>query len=75
MTTPHKDGWRAEHLQTLCKDSDCAAAFTDMIGALAEGDITDDTCDLISSATPVILLKKTDEEMEALGQKHGSNYR
>jgi hypothetical protein len=42
---------------------------------MAGGDVTDDTCDLMSSTTLVILLKKTEEEMEALRQKQGSNYR
>jgi len=75
LTTPHKDGWRAEHLHALCKDRDCAEAFTGIIAALAIGDVTDDKCDLLSSATLVILLKKTKEEMEALKQKHGQHYR
>ena len=30
LTTPHKEGWQAEHLLALCKDPDCAAAFTDI---------------------------------------------
>jgi hypothetical protein len=63
LTTPHKDGWRAEHLLALCKDADCGAAFTDVIAALAAGDTTDDTCDLLSFATLVVLLKKTEEEI------------
>ena len=59
LTTPHKDGWRAEHLSALCKDPDCATAFTVIISALTAGDVTDRTCDIVSSATLVILLKKT----------------
>ena len=43
LTTPHKDGWRAEQLLALCKDVECGAAFTDVIPALAAGDVTDDT--------------------------------
>ena len=66
LTTPHKDGWRAEHLLALCKDADCGAAYTDVIAALVVGDATDDTCDLLSSTTLVILLKKTEEEMGAM---------
>jgi hypothetical protein len=64
LTTLHKDGWRAEHLLTLCKDLDCGAAFTDLIATLVAGDVTDNTCDLLSYATLVILLKQTEEEME-----------
>ncbi len=60
LTTPHKDGWRAEHLLPLCKNQECGAAFTDLIASLVAGDVTDDTCDLLSSATLVELLKKTD---------------
>ena len=66
LMTPHKDGWRAEHLLALYKDPDCAVALSDIIGDLTTGDVTDATCDLLSSATLVVLLKKTEEEMEAL---------
>ena len=59
----------------MCKDADCGAAFTDVIAALAAGDVTDDTCDLLSSATLVVLLKKTEEEMEALKLRKGQLYR
>ncbi len=39
--------------------------FTDLIAAqLVAGDVTDNTCDLLSSATLVILLKKTEEEIK-----------
>jgi hypothetical protein len=69
LTTPHEAGWREEHLLALCKDLDCGAAFTDLIAALTAGDVADDTCDLLSSATLVILFKKTEEEMEALKVK------
>ena len=66
LTTPHKDGWRAEHLLPLCKDKECGAAFTNLVASLVAGDVTDDTCDLLSSATLAVLFKKIDEEMEAL---------
>jgi hypothetical protein len=69
LTNPHKDGWRAEHLLPLCNDKECGAAFTDLIASLVAGDVTDETCDLLSLATLVVLLKKTDEEMEALKLK------
>ena len=75
LTTPHKDGWRAKHLLALCKDMDCAAAFRDLIAALEAGDVTDDTCNLLSSASQVVLLKKSDEEMEAIREKQGSTYK
>ncbi len=75
LTTPHKGGWRAEHLVALCKDADCGVAFTDVIAALAAGDVMDDTCDLLSSATLVVLLKKTEEKMEALWLKQGKLYK
>ncbi len=75
LTTPHKDGWRAEHLMALCKDQDRGAAFTDFISTLASGDGTDNTCDLLSSATLVVLLKKSEEEMEALKLRQGPLYK
>jgi hypothetical protein len=53
-------------LLALCKDRDCGAAFTDLVAALVAGDVTENTCDLLSSATLVILLKKTEKKMEAL---------
>jgi len=74
LATPHKDGWTAEHLLALCNDIDCGPAFVDLISALATWDVTDITCDLLSSATLVVLLKKTDEEMEALKHRQGPLY-
>jgi len=74
LTTPHKYSWHAGHLLALCKDADCGAAFTDVIAALVAGDITDDTCDLLSSATNVVLMKKSEEEMEALKLRQGQLY-
>jgi hypothetical protein len=74
LTTPHKDdGWRAEHLSALCKDPDCATTFTTIISAMAAG-VTDRTCDIVSSATLVIILKKTEEKMETMKRKQGPNY-
>ena len=75
LTTPHKDGWRAEHLLALCKDQECGAAFTYLISALACGDVTDNTCDLLSSTTLVVLLKKTEEDMESLKLRKGPLYK
>ena len=75
LTTPHRDGWRAEHPLPLCADQDCMAALTDPIGAPDSGDVSDATCDLLSSATLVVLLKKTDAEMEALKENQGAEYR
>ena len=74
LTTPHRDGWRAEHLLAICKDADCGAAFTDVIAALTDGDVTDETCDLLSSGT-IVVLKKTEEEMETLKLNQGQLYR
>ncbi len=49
-------------------------AFADLIASLVAGDVTDDTCDLLSSPTLVVLLKKTYEEMEALKLRQGPLY-
>jgi hypothetical protein len=59
LTTPHRDGWRVEHLLALCGDQACEAPITDLAGSLAAGDVTDFTGDLMSSVTLVVLLKKT----------------
>ena len=64
-----------EQLLALCKDQECGAAFTYLIFALASGDVTDITCDLPSSATLVVLLKKTEEEMEALKLRQDPLYK
>ena len=49
--------------------------FTAFIMALTAGDVTDDTGDLLPSATLVVLFKKTEAEMEALRQKQSQAYR
>jgi hypothetical protein len=74
LTTPHKHGWRAEHLLALCADHDCEAAIIDLVWALAAGDIRDATCDLLFSPTLVVLLKKTEVEMAALRAKQRDGY-
>ena len=60
---------------TLCTYKNFAAAFTYLIAALVAGDITDATCDLISSTTLVVMLKKSEEEMQALREKQGPTYK
>jgi hypothetical protein len=42
--------------------------------ALAAGDVTNDTCDLLPFATMVVLLKKTEEDTEALRLKQGQQH-
>jgi len=75
LTTPHKNGWRAEHMLALCKDQDSRVAFTNVVAALDAGNVTHDTYDLLSSATLVVLLKQIEEEMEALRVKQGPLYK
>jgi len=74
LTTPPKKGWRAEHLLALAEEQDCAAAITDFVGALVAGDVTDSTCDFLFSATLVIFLKKTEEEMADMRASLGEAY-
>jgi hypothetical protein len=45
-------------------------AIVDCVGALVSGDVTDATCDLLSSATLDIFLKKMEEEMAAMPKGH-----
>jgi hypothetical protein len=68
------DGWLVEHLPPLNTDYDCRAALMDLLAAMVAGDVTDATCDLLSSASMVILLKKTEAEIEALGATQGEAY-
>ncbi len=51
------------------------AALTDLIAALAAGDVTDATCDLLSSASLVVLFNKYETEMEALTETQGTSYK
>ena len=64
----------AEHLLALAEEQDYAAAITDFVGALAAGNVAYSTCDLLSSATLVILLKKTEEEMADMRASLGEAY-
>ena len=45
-----------------------------MVATMVAGDVTNATCDLLTSAALVILLKKTEAEMEALIARQGSAY-
>ena len=74
LTTPHRDGWRAEPLLALDADLMCAEALTNLVRALALQDVTDATCNLLSSATLAISLKKTEEDMAALRALQGDQY-
>ena len=74
LTTPHKDGWRAEHLLALSANLSCVEALADLIRAVAMRDATDATCDILSSATLVVLLKKTEAEMVALREAQGDAF-
>ncbi len=49
------------------------AALTDLVGALVADDITDAIYGLLSSATLVVLLKKSNGEMEAEVKSKGQS--
>jgi hypothetical protein len=74
LSALHKDGWRAEHLLALSNDDGCAVAPTNMVVALTADDGTDATANIMSFVILVIILKKTDAEMQAINDRQGDEY-
>jgi hypothetical protein len=63
LSSPHKDGWRVEHLTTLAAEPDCGQALASLMTTLVKGEVSNKITDLLSSATLVVLLKKDAETM------------
>jgi len=74
LSSPHKDGWRVEHLVPLAADSTCGEALAAFMTTIARGDVSNKIADLLSSATLVILLKKDAETMDAMKETLGPAY-
>jgi len=68
LSSPHKDGWRNEHLIELARDSVCGSALAGVLTAVVAGDVPQKTADILSSATLIVLLKKDAATIEALKQ-------
>jgi len=68
LSSPHKDGWRSEHLSHLASDDECGEALAPFATSIIVGDVSDKISNLLSSATLVVLLKKDADTMVAMKQ-------
>ena len=75
LSSPHRDGWRNEHMSELAADPACGAALARVLTAVVTGDVPQKTADILSSATLIVLLKKDAAAMAALKQQQGADYR
>ena len=75
LSSPHRDGWRNEHLDELAKDNACGTALARVLTAIVAGDVPQKTADILSSATLIVLLKKDAQAMAALKQRQGADYK
>jgi len=74
LTSPHRDGWRREHLELLSRDDAFATAMTTSISNIATGEFCATTADYLASATLVALLKKSEEDIHALQELLGLDF-
>ena len=74
LTSPHRDGWRMEHLEELSRDGAIADALATFISNIATGNVHAVTADYLASATLVALLKKGDEDTQALRDLLGPGF-
>jgi len=65
VTSPHRDGWRMEHLEALARDHAFAATLATFISNIATRNVPSVTADYLTSATIVALLKKSEEDTQA----------
>jgi hypothetical protein len=59
LSSPHKDGWRVEHFIALVADPDCGEALAAFMTVIVKGDVSQKIANLLSSATQVILDRKS----------------
>jgi hypothetical protein len=62
--SPHKCEWRIEHLVPLVDSHACGEAMASLMTTIIKGDVSHKIVDLLSSATLVILLKKTQKQWQ-----------
>ena len=74
FSSPHRDGWRNEHLVDFARDPTCGSALTRVLTAVLASDVPQKTADILSSATLIVLLKRDAAAMEALELKQGAAY-
>ena len=73
LSSPHRDGWRTEHLSQLAPDDACCEALAALATSIIHGDVSDKIAHLLSSATLVVLLKDA-EIMAAMKEDQGHAY-
>jgi hypothetical protein len=74
LTSPHRDGWRMEHLEALALNDEFAVALAVFISNIASGDVPTTTADYFASATLVALLKKNADDIPALRERLGPDF-
>jgi len=74
LSSPHRDGWRTEHLSQLAPDDAWCEALAAPATSIIRGDVSDKIPHLLSSATLVILFKKDAETMAAMKRAQGPAY-
>ena len=74
LTSPHRDGWRMEHFEAFARDGAFASVFTVFINKVATVNIPSPTADYLASATLLALLKKNEEDTQALRELMGPDF-
>ena len=74
LASPHMDGWRMEHLEALSRDDAFAAALASFISNIASADVPTATANYLASATLVALLKKNEEDIQAMRALLGPDF-
>ena len=74
LSSPHRYGWRTEHLSQISPNDSCCEALAAFATSIIQGDVFDKISHLLSSATRVVLLKKDVETLVGLKQAQGPAY-
>ena len=74
LSSPHRDGWRFEHMQALARDSACADQLARVVNAIVRADVPESVASILSSSTLTVLLKKDAETMEQMMRDKGPAY-
>ena len=74
LTSPHRDGWRKEQMETLSRNDAFATSLATFISNSATGDVTATTADCLAFATLVSRLEKNEEDIHALRELIGPDF-
>jgi hypothetical protein len=74
LSSPHKDGWRVEHMAPLAVDQARGEALAAFMMTVRRGEVSMKVANLLSSATLAILLKNDADTMAAMKEALGENY-